>query len=229
MEDYSFGSVTANWLGHASVKLRDSDGFTVYIDPWSDVMNENREWERADVIISTHDHFDHFDKKMIQKLKKDDTVLVVTAQSEGEVPENISYKVIKPGTNVKAKGKRIKGVHGYNREEYREPDKIFHKKGFSTGVVFELDGQKFYHSSDTDPIPEMDKLKGENIDVAFLPVGGHYTMNQEEAVEAVGKIEVKKVVPIHYGHIDGTTADPQRFKEDVEEKTSSEVVVLTPG
>lgn len=223
---HNFDTVEVDWLGHASVKLKDTDGFTVYIDPWSDVMDSSSDWEKADIIISTHDHFDHFDKKMIQELKKRDTVLVCTEQSKDEVPEDISHKVIKPGTNVKVKGRTITGVHGYNTEDYRDTDEIFHEKGLCTGVIFEMDGVKFYHSSDTDPIPEMDELADENIDVAFLPVGGHYTMNQDEAVEAVQKIKPKQVVPIHYGFIDETTADPERFKHDVESETDSEVVVL---
>lgn len=223
---HRFGSVEVDWVGHASVKLKDSDGFTVYVDPWSEVMNMSRDWDKADIIISTHDHFDHFDKKIIQKLKKRDTVLVCTEQSKDEVPEDVEFKVIKPGRSVKVKGRRIRGVHGYNVDKFREPDTPFHPKGFCTGVIFEMDGIKFYHTSDTDPIPEMDDLADEGIDVTFLPVGGHYTMDQDEAVEAVKRIRPENVVPIHFGYIDETTADPERFKRDVEEETGSEVVVL---
>lgn len=218
-----FGSVDVEWLGHASVKLTDSDGKTVYIDPWGDVMDG--EYEKADLIISTHDHFDHFDKKMIQSLKKRDTVLVCTEDSVEEVPEDMTHKVIKPGSSVKAKGLRIRGVHAYNVDKFREPNTPFHPKGFCTGVLFEMDGKKFYHASDTDPIDEMEDLPSD-IDVAFLPVGGHYTMDQDEAVKAVKKFHPKNVVPIHFGTVDQTTADTERFKEDVEEETSSEVVVL---
>ena len=223
---HDFETVEVEWLGHASVKLKDLDGFTVYIDPWSDVMAGSKEWEKADIIISTHDHFDHFDKKIIQQVKKKGTVLVCTEQSKEEVPEDVSYKVIKPGRSVKVKGRRIRGFHAYNTENYRDTDEIFHEKGLCTGVIFEMDGVKFYHASDTDPIPEMDKIAEEDVDVAFLPVGGHYTMNQDEALEAVQKIQSKQVVPIHYGFIDETTAEPEKFKQDVESETDSEVVVL---
>lgn len=219
-----FGSVDVEWLGHASVKLVDSDGVVVCIDPWSEVMTD-KEYEKADVIISTHDHFDHFDKKMIQALKKKNTVLVCTEQSKEEVPEDLSYKVLQPGSSVKARNMRFRGVHAYNVDKFREPDQPFHPKGFCAGVMFEMDGQKFYHASDTDPIDEMEGLPSD-IDVAFLPVGGYYTMDQDEAVKAVKKFHPKKVVPIHFGTVDQTTADTQRFKEDVEEETSSEVVVL---
>jgi len=97
-----------------------------------------------------------------------------------------------------------------------KPIRLTILKGFSTGVLFELDGVKLYHASDTDPIQEMERLWEEDIDVVFLPIGGTYTMDQEEAIAAIQMIRPKKVVPIHYGHIDETTADiEKKFKEDV--------------
>lgn len=219
-----FDTVQVDWIDHATVKLKDSDGFTVYIDPWSDVLDGNE--EKADVIISTHDHFDHFDKKAIQALKKKSTVLILTEESEEDAPEEMETKTIEPGTSIKAHDHRFKGVHAYNVDKFREPDTPFHPKGLCTGVIFELDGIKFYHASDTDPIEEMDKLSDEDIGVAFMPVGGHYTMDQEEAIEAINKVEPGKVVPIHYGYVDKTSADTEKFKEDVREETDSEPVVL---
>lgn len=217
-------SVEIDWLGHATVKLQNSDGKTVYIDPWSDVMEGQN--EKADLIISTHNHFDHFDKKATQSLKKRDTMLVCTEESESEVPEDLNFSTIKPGRSVNAKDLRIKGVHAYNVDKFREPDTLYHPKGFSTGVIFKLDGVKFYHASDTDPIQEMERLWEEDIDVAFLPVGGKYTMDQEEAIAAIQMIRPEKVVPVHYGYIDETTADIEKFKEDVKERTEAEPLIL---
>ena len=221
-----FDSVEVEFLGHASLKFTDSDGFTVYVDPWSDVMDDNREYEKADVIVTTHDHFDHFDKKAIQMLKKRGTVVICTEDSEEDVPEDLEARVIKPGSSVKARNRRFRGVEAYNIDKFRSPDQPFHPKGLCTGVIFELEGVKFYHTSDTDPIDEMEKLGDEKIDVAFLPVGGYYTMNQDEAIEAVNMIKPGKVVPIHYGYVDKTDADIEKFREDVEDKTDSEPVVM---
>lgn len=223
---HEFETVNVEWIDHASVKLKGSDGFTVYLDPWSDVMDSINDYEKADVIVSTHDHFDHFDKKAIQSLKKKGTVLVLTEESEEEAPEEPKKKVIRPGSNVKAHDHRFEGVHAYNIDKFREPDTPFHPKGFSTGVIFELDDLTFYHASDTDPIDEMDELADRDIDVAFMPVGGHYTMDQEEAIEAINKVEPEKVVPIHYGYVDKTSADVEKFEDDVREKTDSEPFVL---
>ncbi|MFB6265967.1 MAG: MBL fold metallo-hydrolase, partial [Candidatus Nanohaloarchaea archaeon] len=74
--------VEVYWLGHASVKLVDTSDFTVYVDPWSEVMQESQEYPAADVIVSTHDDRDHFDVKAIQAVKKDSTVLVCHPDSE---------------------------------------------------------------------------------------------------------------------------------------------------
>lgn len=222
----TFGSVEVEWFGHASVKLVDSEGFTVYVDPWSDVMQEGDIQGDADVIVITHSHFDHFDASMVNQLKKRNTVIICTEDLEEEVPKSIETKVIKPGISIKARGHRFKGVEAYNVNKFREPGEPFHPQGLCTGVVFSMEGIKFYHASDTDPIDEMKRLADENIEVAFLPVGGHYTMNQDEAIEAIKMVQPGKVVPIHFGVVDNTEADVGKFKNDVKGQTDSEPVVI---
>lgn len=219
-------TVDVSWLGHASVKLVDSDGAAVYIDPWSEVMQEGDEYPPADVVISTHDHDDHFDVKAIQAVKKDSTVVVCTVESVEAVPEDVSHKVLAPNRSVKIRGFRVRGVPAYNVDKFRSPDVPYHPEGSGLGVIFSLDGLKFYHAGDTDPIPEMEGLAEENIDVTFLPVGGTYTMDQDEALEAVNMIQPDKVVPIHYGSLDETSADVERFADDVKEETDAEPLVL---
>lgn len=228
MGSTNFDTVQVDWLGHASVKLRDSDGFTVYVDPWSDVLPDQNfaRMDRADIIISTHNHKDHFDVEAIQALKKRDTILVCTEESEDEIPKDISYDTLRPNRRVKSHGRETREVHAYNVDKFRSPDVPYHPKGFCVGVLFNLDGLKFYHSSDTDSIPEMEQLAEENIDVAFLPVGRKYTMNQYEAIDAIKMIQPKKVVPIHYGYLDETRCDTKKFKIDAKEKTDAEPVVM---
>jgi L-ascorbate metabolism protein UlaG (beta-lactamase superfamily) len=89
-----------------------------------------------------------------------------------------------------------------------------------------LEGVKFYYAGDTDFIEPMKKLKGEKIDVALLPIGGTYTMDIDEAVEATREIEPKMVLPLHYNHIKGTEADPFEFKEKVQKASKAEVRVV---
>ncbi len=210
--------VEVELLGHASIRLQ-TRSKTVYIDPWSEVIED---FQKADIIVSTHDHFDHFDLEAIEKLRKEDTLLLCTKQSENDVPEDLDYKIIQPGKNVEAEDIVFKGVEAYNVDKFREEDMPFHPKGFCVGVVFDLDGLKIYYASDTDPVPEMEQLKQEDIGLAFIPIGGKYTMDQEEALEAVEMIDPDKVVPMHYGVVEGTEADPEKFKESVEK----EVLVL---
>ena len=223
-----FDTVYIDWLGHASVKLQDSDGFTVYIDPWSDLLSDRdfSKMDKADIIITTHDHKDHFDVKAIQALKKRETVLVGTEDSKDDVPQDISYDTLKPNRRVKSHGREIRGFHSYNIDKFRSPDVPYHPKGFCVGVMFRMDGLTFYHASDTDPVPEMEQLADEEIDLAFLPVGGKYTMDQEEAIDAIKMIEPEKVVPIHYGYLDETTCDTEKFSEDVRENTDAEPIII---
>ncbi|MDY6766315.1 MAG: MBL fold metallo-hydrolase [Candidatus Nanohaloarchaea archaeon] len=219
------GGVDIYWLGHASVKLVDTDGTTVYIDPWSEVMQEQHE-PAADIIISTHDDRDHFDVKAIQAVKKDDTVVVCHPDSRDAVPEDVSYKTLDPGRSVTVRGTRIRGIHAYNTDKFESPDVPYHAKGDGYGALFALDGTRFYHAADTDPVPEMGALADEDIDVAFLPVGGTYTMDQDEAIEAVQLVRPRLVVPIHYGTLEETSADTERFEQDVRDRTDAEPLVL---
>ncbi len=202
-----FNGVKVDFLGHASVKVE--NGLTVYIDPWSEVIDE---YVDADIIVSTHSHRDHFDIQAIERLSNEDTVLLCTKESEEDVPASMKYEIIAPGETVEVRGVKFQGFDAYNIDKYRSEDEPFHPKGLCVGVVFELNGKKIYHASDTDPVPEMTDIAEEDIDLAFLPIGGKYTMNQEEALEAVEMIDPETVVPIHYGVIEGTEADPEEFK-----------------
>lgn len=219
------GSVEVTWIGHATVKLEDSDGFTVYIDPWTDLKDYSDE---ADVIVVTHDHFDHFDKKAIQQLKKRDTILVCTEDCAEDAPAEMTTKTLEEGRSVKAHGKRFRGVPAYNDERKRENGEPFHPRGQCFGVIFELDGKKFYHASDTDHIPEMKNLKDEKINLAFIPVGGTYTMDQVDAIDAVKDIDPDRVVPIHFGFVEGTSADTEKFGDRVDAATKAKAVILDP-
>lgn len=218
-------SVDLYWLGHATVRLENVDGFTIYVDPWHEVMQETAE-RPADIIISTHDHSDHFDVKAIQAVKKRDTIVVCTEASTDRVPEDVYYDTLKPNRMVNAHNVQIRGIPAYNVTKFRSPDDLYHPEGFGLGVLFALDGVRFYHAGDTDVIEEMQGLADEDIDVAFLPVGGTYTMDQDEAVNAVQLIKPRMVAPIYYGYLDETTADIDRFADDVQTMTDADPLIL---
>ena len=127
--------------------------------------------------------------------------------------------VVRPGDEIEIEGIRIKAVPSYNI------GKPFHPKGKGVGYVIEMDGKKIYHAGDTDAIPEMREIE---VDIALLPIGGTYTMDDIEASEAVKNlIKTKVVIPMHYNYLEGLEKDPNRFKELVGD--SAEVVILEPG
>ncbi|MCD6227099.1 metal-dependent hydrolase [Candidatus Micrarchaeota archaeon] len=197
-----YGNIEVKVFGHASVMIKGSK--TIYIDPY--VLPDNP--EKADIVIFTHKHYDHCaDPK---KILKNDTVTVGADCKYAQV--NVS-----PGDIKEINGVKLEFVHAYNI------DKKFHPKGMGTGVIVNIDNARIYHAGDTDVIPEMKDLK--NIDIALLPIGGTYTMNINDAVEAVGHIKPKVVIPIHYNTFDGIEADPNEFKRKVEEKYETKVYI----
>ncbi len=186
MKGLEIEDVKIEWLGHASFRVTGKD-VIIYLDPY--ILDDDP--PKADIVLVSHDHFDHKDDENIRKISKEDTVVVgpesVTKGYENSV-------TVKPGDEVEVKGVRIKVVPAYN------PEKPFHpkEKGY-VGFVFQVGSVKIYHPGDTEFIPEMESLAGENIDVALLPIGGTYVMDEEQAARAANLIRPKYVVPMHYG------------------------------
>lgn len=208
----------AQWIDHSTVKIKavGPPAKVIYIDPFGQVLKGNE--EMADLIISTHDHFDHFDPQAINQLTKDDTEAVLKKGLNKSALKAKYIKEIDIGDTVEAKGAKIRAVHAYNDHRFRAPGQPFHPKGFGMGVILEFEKIKFYYAGDTDFISEMKFLKDEKIDVAFLPIGGTYTMDLPEAVEAAVAISPKIVIPTHYNFLSGTDADPSEFKKRVESR-----------
>jgi L-ascorbate metabolism protein UlaG (beta-lactamase superfamily) len=188
-------------LNHACIKIKDSK--IIYFDPY-----EIKEDEKADVILITHEHFDHCSVKDIKKVASSKTIIVASKQCEKEI-EKLRKEVkdviyLKPYEKVEIEGLTVEGVPAYNT------NKPFHpKRDEKLGYVVTIDGKRIYHAGDTDFIPEMKDLK--NIDIAFLPVSGTYVMTAEEAAKAADVIKPKVAIPIHYGAIVGTEEDAKKF------------------
>jgi len=185
------------WLGHAGFKIK-NNGIVIYIDPFQ--IEDN---EKADIILITHDHYDHCSPKDIEKIAKEDTTIVCNEVCASKLDRKA--RIIKENGSIEVLGVIIKAVPAYNL------NKEFHPKGYGVGFVIELSGKCIYHAGDTDFIPEMKNLQ--NIDIALLPVGGTYTMNAEQAVEAAELIKPKIAIPMHYGSIVGSISDAETFKE----------------
>ena len=195
-----FRNVDIEWLGHATFLIR-GEGKVIYFDPF--VLPENP--EKADLILITHDHFDHCSPDKVERIKKEDTSIITTQRAANKLNGNL--RVIKEGDELTEKGVRVKAVPAYNI------GKSFHPRGTGVGFIIELSGTRIYHAGDTDFIPEMSSIK---TDIALLPIGGTYTMNEEEAARAALTIKPKLVIPMHYNYIDGTSADPNNFKQIIQ-------------
>ncbi|NOQ55840.1 MAG: MBL fold metallo-hydrolase [Nanohaloarchaea archaeon] len=205
MDTYTYNNVKVSLLGHASTMIV-SDKKTIYIDPY--IIPDNS--PRADIILVTHEHFDHCAPDKITQLSNTDTQIVAPKGCAQTIKNKMTE--ISVGKTIDIDNIRVTAVEAYNIK------KQFHPKGMGMGYIIEIDSVKIYHAGDTDRIPEMKELK--DIDIAFLPVGGTYTMDIVEASDAVTDIMPKVVVPMHYGAIEGTEADIDEFKRLVEKKAS---------
>jgi L-ascorbate metabolism protein UlaG (beta-lactamase superfamily) len=190
-----------DWLGHASVRI--TDGKVIYIDPY-----EIQGGPKADIIFITHSHYDHCSIADLKKISTDTTTIIATPDCSSKLSGKVRAKEVilaEPGKKYEVDGIKVEAVPAYNVR------KEFHKKleGW-VGYIMEVNKTRIYHAGDTDKIPEMSNLK--NIDIAFLPIGGNYTMDSAEAVSAADAIKPKLAVPIHYGSIVGDKADAEKFK-----------------
>ena len=203
------------WLKHDAFLLK-GEGVVVAIDPY-----ELRSVpEKADLVLVTHDHFDHCDPNSVRLVAKPDAVIVAPQNAASKLGKNV--RVVKVGDVLTEKGVTIKVVPAYNVRPERQR---FHPKNYGgVGYLITLAGKTIYHPGDTDLIPEMDNLG--QVDIALLPVSGTYVMDAQEAAEAVKRIKPTHVIPMHYGSIVGSKADAEKFAQLVAGQTT--VHILEP-
>lgn len=184
------------WLGHDSFRI--SNDKVIYIDPY-----QIKGGPPADLILVTHDHYDHLSVDDIKKLRKEDTVVVTTPAAARKLAGPV--RTVKPGDKLSVRGIDVEVVPAYNTNKKFHP-----KEAGGVGFIVIVDGERIYHAGDTDVIPEM---KGLKVDTALLPVSGTYVMTAEEAAKAAEMIQPKQAIPMHYGTIVGSEADAQRFQK----------------
>ena len=188
-------------LNHSSIKIKDNK--TIYFDPYQIEKN----YKDADYIFITHSHYDHYSEEDIVKVKKAETKIIITidlkekVEKLGLVSSNII--IVEPNKKYTIDKLKVETIPAYNNE------KPFHPKYNKwVGYILETSTGRFYIAGDTDITEENKKVK---CDVAFVPVGGTYTMNYSEAAELVNIIKPKIAVPIHYGSVVGTKQDATNF------------------
>lgn len=187
-----------HWLGHASLRI-DAPTAVIYVDPWK----LSGALPQADLILITHDHYDHCSPGDIARVRTDDTVIVANPSAAKKLSGPV--RVARAGDELTAKGVKIRAVPAYN------VDKAFHPKAAGhVGYVLTVDDTSIYIAGDTDVIPEMEDVSA---DIAILPVSGTYVMTADEAVEAAGLIGPDIAIPVHYGEIVGSEADARHFQD----------------
>jgi L-ascorbate metabolism protein UlaG (beta-lactamase superfamily) len=195
------------WLGHSGFRIRAGDA-VVYIDPYRVSGGP-----KADVILVTHGHYDHFSPQDIERLSDERTWLVAPPP----VAERVAGQVLSvaPGEMVDqelARGVEIGAVAAYNTSKRDASGNLFHPREAGwVGYELNLRGERLYHSGDTDVIPEMDRVTG--VDVALLPVSGVYVMTAGEAAEAARRIQPRVAVPMHWGEHIGSYEDAATFAQ----------------
>ncbi len=208
------------WFGHSALRFFAEK--VIYIDPF----RMPKSVADADIILCTHSHYDHCSIEDIKKLINPNTSLICTPDCLSKLKDLVVKEVIpvEPCQEITVKGIKIETIPAYNVDKFRSPGIAFHpQENYWVGYVITLGNERIYVSGDTDKISEMALLH--DIDVAFIAVGGTYTMSWQEAVEAVLLFHPKKVIPYHYGAIVGSVQDAVNFKNEIiKHKIKSEVL-----
>jgi L-ascorbate metabolism protein UlaG (beta-lactamase superfamily) len=211
-------TIKVRWLGHASFQIKTKDKIIcIDLKKYGKTVETT---EKADIILVTHNHGDHCSPPKIQKLAKKDTVIIAPKNCAKRIKGNV--KTLKPQERITLGDVTIEAFEAYNVKRFKPTGKPWHPKGYGVGYLIKTEGKTIYHAGDTDFIPEMRQLH--DIDLALLPSGDKYTMDNIEAAEATIAIKPKTVMPMH-----SWETNREDFKKKVKAKSKTEVILLQEG
>jgi L-ascorbate metabolism protein UlaG (beta-lactamase superfamily) len=196
------------WTGHDGFRITDNkNGRIIYIDPYQ-LSNKHKGRKDADMILISHDHFDHLSSEDIKDIASSNTTFITANECSEKLQEFLANRIIalRPGEKTVVKDVAIEAIRAYNTNKKFHP-----KEDNKIGFVIGINSYRIYHAGDTDIIPEMEGL---NPDFALLPVSGTYVMTADEAAKATNEIikPSKIAIPMHYGTIVGSKEDADKFK-----------------
>ena len=187
-------TVSITPIKHGSMEIN-FDGTVIQVDPVTDgtpPLTDYTDWPKADLIIFTHDHYDHFDLKAVEQLSKENTEIVTNAETAKQLKK---CHVLANGDIFDICGIWLYAVAAYNTTPGHTQ---FHPKGRDNGFILESDGFRIYIAGDTEDIPEMADVK--NIDIAFMPCNQPYTMTPAQLRHACDMVKPRVLYPYHYGN-----------------------------
>ncbi len=202
-------------ISHSAIKIKDK--YIIYIDPF----RIEKKYKDADYIFITHDHYDHYSEDDIMKITNANTKIIIPidlydkVSKIGFIKENIT--MVEPNKKYKINEIEFETIPAYN------VNKSFHlKENNWIGYIITVNDIKYYIAGDTDITEENKKIK---CDIAFLPIGGVYTMNYEEAASLANLIKPKIVIPIHYGSIIGSKEDAINFSKLIQSNIECRIIL----
>ena len=204
MNSITYNNIKITHLEHASFRI-EIDNYTIYIDPYaSDDYSK-----KADLILITHNHFDHLDLNKITQISTKNTIIILSKSCETDATKTLANtKYLSPKEKITIDNIKIKATYSYNI------NKPYHKKDTkNVGYIIDINNTKIYHAGDTDLIEELNDIK--DIDILFIPIGGTFTMDEIEAAKATNTIQPKIVIPMHYNYVKGTEKNPKNFAQKV--------------
>lgn len=195
---------------HSSIRIADEK--IIYIDPFK-ITDEPHD---ADIILITHDHFDHYSPEDILKIMRPDTVLVMPQKMKSSDATGLTPTQVSSSDSITVKGISIETIPAYNKLKPFHPK----SKGWVGYIINSSEHGRIYIAGDTDITDENSQVRCR---IAMLPAGGTYTMNAANAAKLANTIRPEYAIPVHYGSVAGSMKDGETFKAAVD--SSIEVVL----
>lgn len=226
--------LSIHWLGHSTFVITTPGGTRIVTDPWLEgnpaCPPEQRKIDKADVILLSHGHFDHTGDIVNVARATGATTLAVFELSQWLERKGVQNVVgMGIGGTAKVAGLEITMTPAVHTSSIVENDVTVYL-GLAAGFVVKMeDGRSFYFAGDTALFGDMRLIAELHApEIAFLPIGGHYTMDPEAAALAARMLAVRQVVPMHYGTFPVLTGTPEDLKRLVD-PFGIDVLVLKPG